>query len=239
MKVTQHGDYLIKLTRMGVVNCYLVREEDGLTVIDTGLSGSAKDILQTAASLDTPISRVTLTHAHGDHAGSLDQLCGAPVPSAEIAFSARTKRFLSGDLSLEADEPQAKLRGSWVTSNTHPDRELAPGDKFGSLVVIAAPGHTPDQIAFLDERDGTLIAGDAFQTLGGTAVSGMMRLLFPFPARATWHKPTALATAQALRELKPSRLAVGHGKVLEDPLASMDQAIEEARRSVGEQAATT
>jgi glyoxylase-like metal-dependent hydrolase (beta-lactamase superfamily II) len=58
--------------------------------------------------------------------------------------------------------------------------------RLGSLRVIAAPGHTPDQIAFLDERDGTLIAGDAFQTAAGTAVAGVTRWLFPFPALATW-----------------------------------------------------
>lgn len=50
--------------------------------------------------------------------------------------------------------------------------------------MVAAPGHTPDQIAFFDERDRTLIAGDAFQTQGGTAVSGVMRKRFPFPAMA-------------------------------------------------------
>jgi hypothetical protein len=75
-----------------------------------------------------------------------------------------------------------------------------------------------------------LIAGDAFQMLGGIAVAGVLRWLFPLPAIATWHKPTALHSAQALRALDPARLAVGHGQVLEDPLAAMEQAIEVARK---------
>jgi hypothetical protein len=47
---------------------------------------------------------------------------------------------------------------------------------------------------------------------------------------ATWHLPTALATAVSLRTLNPTRLAVGHGRVLENPLAIMDAAIQEAEK---------
>ena len=99
--------------------------------------------------------------------------------------------------------------------------------------LTAAPGHTPGQIAFFDLRDRTLIAGDAFQTRGGMAVSGVIRPLFPFPALATWHRPTALATAIALQELKPARLAVGHGDVLAEPAAAISRAVEAARRAFG------
>lgn len=234
MKITEHGDYLIQLSRLGSFNCYFVREDDGLTLVDTNLSGSAKGIVQAAESLGQPIKRLTLTHAHGDHAASMDAVVEA-LPEVEVAFSARTERFLSGDMSLEADEPQSKLRGSYVTSNTKPGRRLAPGDQIGSLKVVAAPGHTPDQIAFMDVRDETLIAGDAYQTKAGTAVMGVMRWLFPFPAMATWDKPTALATGRNLYDLQPRRLAVGHGRVLEDPLAEMEKAIREAERSFGGQ----
>jgi len=36
-----------------------------------------------------------------------------------------------------------------------------------------------------------------------------------------------------LRSLKPERLAVGHGKTVESPLAAMDRAIELAFRQCG------
>jgi hypothetical protein len=58
-----------------------------------------------------------------------------------------------------------------------------------------------------------------------------LRLLFPFPAMATWNKPTALASAVALRALGPSLLAVGHGEAVREPAAAMDRAIEGARRA--------
>ena len=45
---------------------------------------------------------------------------------------------------------------------------------------------------------------------------------------ATWHRPTALETAKALRALDPKRLAPGHGKVVEDPGEAMDRAIAKA-----------
>lgn len=229
MKSTYHGDNLIQLTRFTAFNCYFVREQDGLTLIDTGLPGSARGILAAATRENLPITRIVLTHAHGDHVGSLDQLSHS-LPTAEVAFTARTARFLSGDLSLSADEPQAKLRGNFVRRQTKPTRLLAPGDRVGSLEVVAAPGHTPDHIAFWDTRDGTLIAGDVFQTKAGLAVAGVVRWLFPFPALATWHPLTALESARQLRRLNPARLAVGHGQVIENPAALMDRAIAEAEQ---------
>ncbi|GAC1394089.1 MAG: hypothetical protein NVS4B11_13500 [Ktedonobacteraceae bacterium] len=55
--------------------------------------------------------------------------------------------------------------------------------------------------------------------------------IIPFPALATWYKPSALASARALYALKPSRLAVGHGVVLTDPLPAMAQAIAVAEQT--------
>jgi glyoxylase-like metal-dependent hydrolase (beta-lactamase superfamily II) len=235
MKTTSHGDSLVQLTRFPhafPINCYLLREDDGLTLIDTTVFGGTKAIQAAAQALGAPIRRIVLTHAHNDHVGSLDALHAA-LPEAEVLISARDARFLAGDKSLDPGEPQAKPRGSFKTCTTRPTRLLVPGDRIGSLEVLASPGHTPGQVAFLDSRDGTLIVGDAFQTQGGIAVSGVVRLLFPFVAMATWHKPTALATAEALRERRPERLAVGHGAVLEQPLEAMDAAIAVARRKFG------
>lgn len=231
MKVQQISENLWQLTRYFVINCYLVREADGLTLIDAGMQGSGEDIIEAARNIGLPITRIALTHAHVDHVGSLDEVAGR-LPDAVLAVSPRSAEFLSGQVELHADEQQGKLSGGYVTCAAQPARLLEPGDCVGSLRVVEAPGHSPDHIAFFDERDGTLIAGDAFQTQGGTAVSGVMRLLFPLPAMATWHLPTALASAKALRQLEPARLAVGHGPVLADPLAKMDKAIATAGAKV-------
>ncbi len=109
--------------------------------------------------------------------------------------------------------------------NTAFDRLLSPGDTVGSLEVHAAPGHTPGQIAFFDPRDGTLYCGDAYATLGGMSVPARVNPRFPLPALATWDKATTLATARTLRALDPQALAPGHGRVVSDPGAAMDEAI--------------
>ena len=227
MKASQHGEHLIQLTRIGCVNCYLVREDDGFTLVDTGLPKSHDAILAAARDAGGEIRRVALTHAHNDHIGSLEALDRA-LPEAEILVPERDARFLQGDMSLDPDEPDAKLRGGFSEVGVEPTRLLRPGARVGSLELIPTPGHTPGHVAYRDVRDNALIAGDAYQTLGGIAVAGKLRPLFPLPALATWHKPTALESARTLRELQPSRLAVGHGKVLEDPVEAMDGAITDA-----------
>jgi glyoxylase-like metal-dependent hydrolase (beta-lactamase superfamily II) len=222
---------LTRVTRFGCVNAFLVEEDDGLTLIDTTLGrGAAKTILAAAAELGRPIVRVALTHAHQDHIGGLDALA-AELPGVEVTISARDARLLAKDKSTDPGEPpEAKLRGGYPGAKTQPTRTLSAGDRVGSLEVVAAPGHTPGHIAFLDTRDRTLICGDAFSTLGGVATSAKANPRFPMPAFATWHRPTALATARTLRTLDPARLAPGHGKIVDAPAAAMDAAIAKAAR---------
>src|SRR5215469_3801118 len=225
MKVRASSNDLFQLTHLGAINCYLVREDDGFTLIDTGWpGGQAQPIMQEARKLGLPIVRILLTHAHIDHVGSLDALHDA-LPNAQVAISERDARFLSGDNSLDPSEPQDKLRGGYTACKTKPTLLLHEGDRVGSLEVIATPGHTPGHIAFLDTRDRAVIVGDAFQTLGGVAIAGTIKPLFPLPAMATWHKGLALESARKLLARRPSMLDVGHGRMLADPQAAMERAI--------------
>lgn len=216
-----------RVSRFGVVNCYLVEEEDGLTLIDTMIPGSAKGILVAAERHGAPITRILLTHAHQDHISSLDPL-HAKLPEAEVIVGERERRLMAKDKSLDPGEPVDKVRGGYPGAKTEPTRTLVPGDTVGSLEAVAAPGHTPGQLAFLDHRDGTLFCGDAYSTLGGVSTCAKANWRFPLPYFATWHRPTALETARKLRALEPKRLAPGHGKVIEDPAAAMDSAIAQA-----------
>jgi glyoxylase-like metal-dependent hydrolase (beta-lactamase superfamily II) len=218
---------LLRISRFGFVNAYLVTEDDGLTLVDTMLPRSAKAILRAADQLGAPIVRIALTHAHGDHIGSLDELAAA-LPGVEVLITARDARLLDKDTSLDPGEPQAKIRGNLPGAETRPTRTLAAGDMVGSLEVVAAPGHTPGHIAFLDRRDATLLCGDTFTTLGGVATTDKMRLPFPLASMATWDPATEIESARALRALEPARLAPGHGKVVDAPLAAMDAAIAKA-----------
>jgi glyoxylase-like metal-dependent hydrolase (beta-lactamase superfamily II) len=216
---------ITRISRYGFVNCYLVREDDGLTLVDTMVSGSKKKILAAAEGLGAPIKRIALTHAHGDHIGSLDALAEA-LPDAEVIISTRDARFLAKDMSMDPGEPgENPGKGSFPGAKTKPTRTVEEGDRIGSLQVVASPGHTPGHVAFLDTRDNTLICGDAYSTLGGVATSAKGRWRFPLPAYAAWHKPTALESARKLRALDPARLAPGHGKIVEAPGAAMEAAV--------------
>ncbi|WP_433944153.1 MBL fold metallo-hydrolase [Paenibacillus sp. SN-8-1] len=232
---TKRNQYLYQLTflpRMFPVNCYLVEEEESLTLIDAALPYSAKGILEAAQRIGKPITRIVLTHAHDDHVGALDKLKEA-LPEAKVLISNRDARLLAGDRSLDPGESKEKIRGSVPSKlKTRPDMLLNEGDTVGSLRVIASPGHTPGSIALLDSRSGALIAGDALQVRGGMAVSGQIRPLFPFPAWGTWSSSTSLGSAQKLRDLAPSLLAVGHGEMIESPVPAMDRAIRDAARKL-------
>ena len=218
----------MQITRFGFVNAYLVTEDDGLTVIDTLVPGGHKPILRAARDHGMPIVRIALTHAHMDHVGGLDKLAEA-LPDAEVLISSRDARLLGGDDSLLPDEPQTKIRGAVPKKVvTRPTRTIEAGERIGSLEVIAAPGHTPGQVAFHDTRDRTLYCADAYSTLGGVATTAKPNPRFPLPAMATWHRPTALKTARALRALNPSALAPGHGKIVQNPGPAMDRAIEKS-----------
>jgi glyoxylase-like metal-dependent hydrolase (beta-lactamase superfamily II) len=220
---------LFQLNHLRMFNCYLVREKDGWTLIDTVVSGQARAIIRKAQAAGLPLARIVLTHAHVDHVGSLDAL-HKMLPQAPVAISERDARFLGGDRSMDVQEPRARLRGSYPVCRTRPTLLLHEGDRVGSLEVIATAGHTPGHLAFLDTRDRTLIAGDAFQLQGGIAVAGTFRPYFPLPALATWHKGLSLESARKLLALRPTLLAVGHGRMLSDPQEAMAYAIRVAER---------
>lgn len=229
MQISRLSSSTWMLTHFKTVNVYLVSEPDGYTLIDTSLPGAAKSILSTATTLQTTIRRIVLTHSHADHAGSVDALAAA-LPGATLYWGAREARFMAGDRSLETGEAQVRVRGSFVAVKSTPSQLLSEGDRIGSLETIAAPGHTPGQLAFLNHEDGTLIAGDAFTAFGGLRVVHDGPWYFPFAKWPTWHAPTALATAQKLAALRPARIVVGHGPACDPAGRSLTAALQHAER---------
>jgi len=235
MKITKNHTVfqLAFMPRLFPVNCYFVEEENELTLIDAALPYSTKSIIDTAKKLGKPISNIILTHAHDDHVGALDELKKL-LPTAQISISARDSKLLAGDANLLPHEKNIPIRGGIPKKiETRPDILLKEGERIGSLEVIDSPGHTPGSITLLDTRNQSLIVGDAFQTRGGIAVSGKLRPLFPFPAFSTWDKMMALETAKKLLSYQPRLLATGHGKMIENPIELMKQAITHAEKRLG------
>lgn len=210
MKMTRLSDNLCQITFLGFSNCFLLRESDGLTLVDTSIKGKEKYILAAARDFGGTVKRVLLTHAHGDHMGSLDGVCNA-LGGVDVALSEREAPLLRKDLSLRPGEPQTKPKGGFPGAKTQPTHLLTEGELFGSVRCFYTPGHTPGHMSFLDERDGTLIAGDALITMGELRPVSNTVWWFPFPEFATWNRPLALASAQKLAALPTEQIATGHG----------------------------
>jgi glyoxylase-like metal-dependent hydrolase (beta-lactamase superfamily II) len=228
MRVVQETENLVRLTRFGMINCFLVREADGFTLVDTGLRGSAGAILRAAVQLSAPILRIVMTHSHIDHIGSLDSLMAA-LPSTELAIGQREARLLAKDLRLDAGEKGKALLG-FTGARARPSRLLVEGERVGSLQAVACPGHTPGHMAYLDVRDNALIAGDAFTTQTGVVAAGVFKPLFPFPALFSWNAVLSAKSGAKLRGFNPNLLAVGHGPTIPSPTRQMDLALEDAYR---------
>jgi glyoxylase-like metal-dependent hydrolase (beta-lactamase superfamily II) len=93
-------------------------------------------------------------------------------------------------------------------------REPVPaGD--GVLEAIPTPGHAPDHLCFFDRETHDLYCGDLARR-GGTIV---------IPARKGGDLRAYLASLRRIRDLDPRRLLPGHGPIVEDPIALIDEYI--------------
>jgi len=102
---------IYQLTRLGFFNSFLVREEEGFTLVDTTLRGNSADVLAVARQLGASIRRVLLTHAHGDHIGALDEIAAAlpaldtdNMGSLNAALAQKYPKDRFGYMLYQADE---------------------------------------------------------------------------------------------------------------------------------------
>lgn len=83
----------------------------------------------------------------------------------------------------------------------------------GRLRAIHTPGHAPDHVCLFDGESGDLYCGDLVRA-GGTIV---------IPASKGGNLREYLASLQRVRALAPKRLLPGHGPIIDNPAAAIDQ----------------
>jgi len=83
----------------------------------------------------------------------------------------------------------------------------------GALEIVPTPGHSPDHLCFYDRNAGDLYCGDLARR-GGTIV---------IPVSKGGDLRAYLASLRRVRELAPRRLLPGHGPIVDDPIALIDE----------------
>jgi len=141
-------------------NTYLAYDETNeAVVIDAGcISGIEKRALKNYIDENhLTVKRVLNTHLHFDHQFGNKFLFTTygikPEAGAEDEYLLENVIEQTRSFGMEADE-EAQPLGGYITDN----QEI----KFGNttLKALHVPGHSPGSMAFYDEKEGNLFAGD-------------------------------------------------------------------------------
>src|SRR4028119_1859865 len=85
------------------INVLLLENDDGLTLVDTGVVGSVERIKDAIASLGAgpdDLKRIFITHQHDDHTGGLKGLLEW-APGAEVGATAHEADVISARRGLD------------------------------------------------------------------------------------------------------------------------------------------
>jgi glyoxylase-like metal-dependent hydrolase (beta-lactamase superfamily II) len=189
------------------IRVWVVTEEDGVTLVDAGVSLMAKGIMRFIDELGAgPLMRILLTHGHGDHVGAIERI-RQQSPVSVYAHEVEIP-YMTGQLPY----PRRKSAAAFVAPGVA--QPLAE-EQAGMLAQVAGlrpyltPGHSPGHVAYYHEQDQVLLAGDLF-----TSKAGNLR---PPMAIFTADMAEALRSGAIVEQLRPKRLEVCHGDAVLNP----------------------
>ena len=165
----------LRFIRFPAGHAYLWHDPDGLTLIDSGLPGSAPmiaDAIRQSGYQPADLRRLVLTHFHADHVGAAAEIAGqgevevlahrADAPFIRAGAAGPAPDLAGWERPLY-DQVMSQLPAQPVTP-PRIDREIGDGDELGfgdGAVAVAVPGHTPGSIALYLPRHRVLFTGDA------------------------------------------------------------------------------
>jgi 2-aminobenzoylacetyl-CoA thioesterase len=221
---------------------YLSLGQDAM-LIDGAIGGTfylVQDQLREIGVDPARIKTVTLTHCHNDHIGLIPHLLKAwphlklqaSASAVEtLAKEAMVKDFLAFDQQvtaiLQTKQVVAQVPEPFADYRFHVDTVLEEGQvlELGNGIrwrVYATPGHSHCQISLLEEKEGTLVLGDA--------AGFYMPRVESFWPNYFASLPKYCASLVRLGTLTAARLALGHHGVIEgDGRAFLAKALEQTR----------
>jgi glyoxylase-like metal-dependent hydrolase (beta-lactamase superfamily II) len=213
---------------LGPFQAYLWRDDDAVTLVDTGAADGGAEIADALDELGlapTDITRVVLTHFHDDHAGAAAEI--RAWADAEVIAHAADVPYLTGEqpgpMPESTDEERVLLERLLAGVPPAPpvtvDREVDDGDVIpfgGGAQVIATPGHTAGSIALYLPQHRMLFTGDTVAEHLGRVVLGAFNL----------DSAQAIRSMRRLTELYVEVALFGHGQpVLHGAEALLRQAV--------------
>ncbi len=215
---------LYRLETTGFSNGYLIAEDPGLILVDTGPPGRVEtiiqDIQQGGFSLRN-LRHIVITHFHHDHVGNAAELSfatGAEVHIHEAdADVVRGKTSVPPGKSLLGRILSPLLNMAFRYPAVESPNILGPESRdFLPYQVIHAPGHTPGSVCLFHPEKRVLICGDAINHRGGRLRPP--HFLFTMDPDKAWESLKMLCT------LDFTMLLPGHGPPI------LSRAVEQVRQ---------
>ena len=210
------------------INVLLLENDDGWTLVDTGLASSVQRVQAAIAALGSgpeDLRRIFITHQHDDHTGGLSKLLEW-APGAEVGATAHEAEVVSGRRGYD---PPSNAFLRFVSRNAQPPgvpvgKVLREGDLVSGFRLISTPGHGLGHASLLRAGDGLLLTADAFGALLPRKIRvGVIEAFCTDP-------PQAKRSAQKLLAEDFATVVMGHGPVLRSGARAMlSEAVERCR----------
>lgn len=224
MKVKRVSEHIWSLKTWMIIpiHVWVVVDEDGVTLVDAGLSMMAKDIMKFMNQLEGgSLQRILLTHGHSDHVGAVKNILtekNVPVYAHYIEIP-----YMEGELLYPRRKKVEQNVAKHITQPLQVD-EQGRLKSIGGLTPYLTPGHSPGHVVYYHEKDQVLLAGDLFTSKKGKLHQPM--------AMFTADMAEAVRSSSIVDQLKPKQLEICHGNSVFDPVDQLEEYIQKMKKKL-------